>query len=144
MKLFYLIAIPFFAFCNDAEDVRNCRLAQNEAIAGGNIELTASFWTDDVTLRRGLGHSITGKDQYAESLGKSGTLFIRKPDEIEVSLNWPLAFETGKWEGSFAGGKISGSYAAQWVKRDDQWLIRSEVFVALEAEGEALLLESLP
>ena len=30
---------------------------------------------------------------------------------------------------------IGGRYSAQWVKRGDQWLIRSEVFVALTCSG---------
>jgi len=54
--------------------------------------------------------------------------------DVNVSPQWPLAFETGTWHARI-GGKgpdvITGRYSAQWVKRDGRWLIRSEVFVAL-------------
>jgi hypothetical protein len=43
---------------NDVELIRQARLHQNDAMAIGNIEAAASFWTEDVTLRRRLGASI--------------------------------------------------------------------------------------
>jgi hypothetical protein len=56
-----------------------------------------------------------------------------------VSPRWPLAFETGTWEGhlgTMAGPTVvGGRYSAQWVKRGGRWLIRSEVFVALTCAG---------
>ena len=33
---------------------------------------------------------------------------------------------------------IGGRYSAQWVKRGDRWLIRSEVFVALDMQRRRL------
>ena len=57
----------------------------------------------------------------------------------DAHAHWPLAFETGTWEGhlgTMAGPTvIGGRYSAQWVKRGEQWLIRSEVFVALSCSG---------
>ena len=61
---------------------------------------------------------------------------------------WPLAFETGKWEGHLGSehgpAVIGGRYSAQWVKRGDRWLIRSEVFVALEGSGSGLQMKAVP
>ena len=39
---------------------------------------------------------------------------------------------------------ISGRYSAQWVKRDGNWLIRSEVFVALDGAGIGKDLKATP
>jgi hypothetical protein len=39
---------------------------------------------------------------------------------------------------------IGGQYSAQWVKRGDRWLIRSEVFVALKGSGAGLQMKAVP
>jgi ketosteroid isomerase-like protein len=66
-------------------------------------------------------------------------VYQREPSEIDVSSVWPLAFETGTWSGHRADANgpviIRGRYSAQWVKREGKWLIRAEVFVALEGDG---------
>ena len=70
----------------------------------------------------------------------SGMVYERTPDQIQVSAQWPLAFETGHWTGRRgANGAtiIGGRYSAHWVQRSGRWLIRSEVFVALTCTGEA-------
>ena len=121
----------------EAASVRAARTAQNTAMASRDLERTASFWTDDVVIRSGLGRVIQGRANYRSTLGAdSVTIYRRDPDRVDVSDNdrWPLAFESGTWTGRDArDGKqlIRGRYAAQWIKRDGRWLIRGEVFVAL-------------
>ena len=109
----------------DQEAVRAARTAQNEAIAAGDLDRAASFWTEDVTVRRALGQPLSGRDAAR-----------------------PLAFETGVWQGhqgSPAGPVvIGGRYSAQWVKRGDRWLIRSEVFVALTCRGAGCEATAVP
>ena len=133
--------------------VRDARLSQNRAMAAGDIELAASFWTEDVSLRRGLGQGVEGKTAYRQLLVPSGNRdssvsYEREPEGIEVSARWPLAFETGKWRGRLGSPSgpvvIEGRYSAQWVKRDGRWLIRSEVFVALGCEGTGCRYVSVP
>ena len=125
----------------EAAAVRAARSAQNTAIADHDLERTASFWTDDVVIRSALGSVIQGRDAYRSTLGAdSVTVYRREPEHVDVSGNdrWPLAFESGKWTGRAAlDGRplIRGRYAAQWIKRDGRWLIRSEVFVALSCTG---------
>jgi ketosteroid isomerase-like protein len=129
----------------DDEAVRQARLAQNDAMAVGDVEQVASFWTDDVTLRRGLGAAVIGKDAYRALIDASPNhetlIYVREPELIEISPHWPLAFESGTWT-AFLGSPesaplITGRYSAQWVKRDGTWLIRSEVFVALICHDKA-------
>ena len=124
--------------------VRAARTAQNEAIASGDLDRVAGFWTDDVTVRRALGQPLTGRDAARKALEPppppdSHLVYQRLTKEVDVSAKWPLAFESGIWEGhqrTLAGPVIiGGRYSAQWVKRDGRWLIRSEVFVALTCSG---------
>jgi len=138
------MATTTWCLSHEAEAIRGARLAQNAAMAKGDLNLIASFWTDDVTARRALGASIVGKEDYKAHLllpasNATSLLYSRIPDDIEVSPNWPLAYESGTWQGgrgSQSSPVFQGRYAAQWVKRDGRWLIRSEVFVALDCFEE--------
>ena len=66
-------------------------------------------------------------------------IYQREPASVVVSGRWPLAYEEGTWIGHLRNAHglplISGRYAAQWVKRGGQWLIRGEVYVALDCSG---------
>lgn len=132
------VAVP------DQAAIRATRAAQNKAIAMADLDRVASFWTDDITVRRALGQSLSGREAARNALeppAASATRLVyqRLTKDVEVSPKWPLAFETGTWEGhqgTLAGPVvIGGRYSAQWVKRGDRWLIRSEVFVALTCSG---------
>jgi ketosteroid isomerase-like protein len=85
--------------------VAAARVAQNRAIAAGDLDLVASFWTDDVTVRRALGQPLSGRAAAVGSasnrpaLRRRASFYQRLTREIDVSPNWPLAFETGTWEG---------------------------------------------
>ena len=128
----------------DGDAIRAARSAQNRAIAAGDLDRAAAFWTDDVTVRRALGQSLAGRAAARQALEPPAApaprlVYQRLTKDVEVSSRWPLAFETGAWEGrldSAAGPVvIAGRYSAQWVKRGSDWLIRSEVFVALTCSG---------
>jgi ketosteroid isomerase-like protein len=134
-------------------DIRTARATQNKAIADGDVDVAASIWTEDVTMRRGLGQAVIGRAGYREMLlssssGQNPVVYQRVAVSVNVSDRWPLAYEEGRWAGHAgdADGQavIAGRYAAQWVQRDGRWLIRSEVFVALTCEGEGCLFEAVP
>jgi ketosteroid isomerase-like protein len=133
--------------------IEHARLAQNAAIVRHDIEAIAALWTDDVTICRGLGTQLAGKPAYRrlfmQDVGSSAQIvYQRHPTVIEVSDLWPLAFESGLWEGRQGNAKgdvvVRGRYSAQWVKRGDAWLIRSEVFVALQGAGAGLEMKAVP
>jgi ketosteroid isomerase-like protein len=137
----------------DGSAIEHARLRQNAAIVRGNLAEIAPYWTDDVTICRGLGTQLAGKTAYLELFAadaKSATRIVyqRRPTSIDVSSIWPLAFETGQWEGHLGSAQgpnvIGGRYSAQWVRRSDRWLIRSEVFVALEGSGLGLQMKAAP
>ena len=128
----------------DPQAIRDARTAQNRAIASADLDRAATFWTEDVTVRRALGQPLSGREAARKALEPppapaAHLIYQRVAKDVEVSSQWPLAFETGMWEGhlgTLAGPVvIGGRYSAQWVKRGDQWLIRSEVFVALTCSG---------
>ena len=131
----------------DARAIRTARLAQNAAMAAGDVELAAHWWTEDVNIRRGLGAGLNGIEAYKAivaraPLSDTALVYWRTTTDVSVSPAWPLAFETGTWTAR-VGGKgpslITGRYSAQWVKRSERWLIRSEVFVALKCAGTGCL-----
>jgi ketosteroid isomerase-like protein len=128
----------------DEAAIRSARAAQNAAIAAGDVDRAAGYWTEDVEIRRGLGQLIVGRDAYRQLVTPKGNrdsalVYQREPTAVVVSAKWPLAYESGTWAGHLSGVHgpvtISGQYSAQWVKRADRWLIRGEVFVALACGG---------
>jgi ketosteroid isomerase-like protein len=134
-------------------EIRTARAAQNKAIADRDFDAAALIWTEDVTMRRALGQAVTGRSEYYKMLlsassGQNPVIYQRTAIDVNVSDRWPLAYEEGRWSGHIGDANghaiFAGRYAAQWVKRDGRWLIRSEVFVALMCEGPGCLYEAVP
>ena len=145
-----MLAAPLHA--QDAAAIRAARTAQNAAMAAGDVDRAASWWTDDVAIRRGLGAAVNGIAAYKAILERApvsdtALVYDRKTTGVTVSDHWPLAFETGTWiarRGGKGAALISGQYSAQWVKRDGKWLIRGEVFVALTCAAAGCASAAVP
>jgi ketosteroid isomerase-like protein len=144
---------PSSSTAADERAIRAARAAQNRAIVDGDVARIAEFWTDDVTIRRGLGQPVVGRAEYRQLFSPTGNrdsalVYQREAITVEASTKWPLAYETGAWVGHLgrADGPavIRGQYSAQWVKRGDRWLIRSEVFVALTCAGVGCTYSAAP
>jgi len=101
----------------EAAAVRSARAQQNTAIAARDFDRAASYWTDDVVIRSGLGLILQGRANYRSAfVADTTTVFRREPDRVDVSDNerWPLAFESGTWTGhAAADGRplVRGRYA---------------------------------
>ena len=140
----------------ETRTVRAARAAQNRAIAALDTATVASFWTEDVEIRRGLGALVVGRDAYKQLFNSDSAaiasgktlIYQREPANVIASETWPLAYEEGTWIGHLgrADGPvlISGRYAAQWVKRNGRWLIRGEVYVALTCAAAGCALSAVP
>ena len=89
----------------DKAAIRHARLRQNAAIVSHDLDAIASYWTDDVTICRGLGIQMAGKAAYLKLFAEDDPvspgviIYERDPVSIDVSSVWPLAFETGVWKG---------------------------------------------
>jgi len=130
------------ASSRDEAAIRAARSAQNAAIAAQDADSVAAFWTEDVSVTAGLGFVLRGREAYKTAFGHDAPMiYKRSPEKIVVSSKWPLAWEEGTWRGSAANGQqrtnLGGRYSAQWVKENGRWLIRSELFVALDCSGDA-------
>jgi ketosteroid isomerase-like protein len=137
----------------DEKAIREARIAQNRAIAVSDLASVERFWTEDVTVRRALGIPVAGRAEARKAFEITGprdstVIYQRTTTAVELSIAWPLAFETGTWTGQlrdlFGPTVISGRFSAQWVKRDGHWLIRSEVFVPLACGGVGCTYRAVP
>src|ERR1700730_16814079 len=98
-----LVAVLMAAAPAERSAIRSARVAQNKAIAAGDLDRAASFWTEDVTVRRALGQPLAGRAAARRALDSPAPpaarlIYQRLTKEIEVSVKWPLAFETGMWK----------------------------------------------
>lgn len=123
---------------SDVALIRAARAAQTAAIASGDFNAVAGFWTEDITVRRALGQPLSGVREALAALtpdSDAPLVYQRQSVSVDVSSNGSLAFEVGRWSGhpghAQAVSVMGGRYAAQWVKREGRWLIRAEIFVAL-------------
>ena len=96
MLLWILLVTLLAAAPGDPAVVRAARTAQNQAIAAGDLERVASFWTEDVTVRRALGQPLNGREAARKALEPpappaSRLIYQRLTKDVEVSPKWPLA-----------------------------------------------------
>ena len=133
--------------------IREARQAQNEAIARSDFAAVARFWTEDVTIRRALGHAVEGSEAARLVLEQAAQrrpaiLYERVAEVVQVSDHWPLAYEEGTWSARLESPESEpiqfGRFAAHWVQRGGTWLIRSELFVALGCSGPGCEIPALP
>jgi ketosteroid isomerase-like protein len=129
-----------FAFSqtkNEEELIRKARQTSNEAIARQDVDGISKFWLDDYLVIRGSGLIEQGKETNKANWSRifketSQTYFERIPSEIIVSKNnAELAWESGEWKGFNTYSK-GGRYSAQWKKKDGEWKLQAELFIALE------------
>ena len=138
---------------DDEAAIRTARSVQTQALAANDLDKVVAYWSPDITIRRALGQPVTGADAARKLLEPTGStatpvIYQREAVSVEVSGNWPMAYEEGRWSGhpgsASAPAIIGGRYSAQWVKRNGQWLIRSEVFVALTCADAGCKYPSAP
>ena len=121
---------------NDVAIIKSYRLASNDAIARHDVDGITKYWLDDFVQVIGRGTYQTGKDSITASLknlfdSNPQVAYVRKPDEIVISDNDTMAWESGKWIGINSYSK-GGNYAAMWIKRDGNWMLKAELFVSLK------------
>jgi ketosteroid isomerase-like protein len=137
---FSLLLVGSFTFSQaqpDEELIRKARQPSNDAIARRDLESIGKFLLDDFVIIRGNGTIEIGKARNTQMWKKMieetpQTYFERVPAEIIISKNNPnLAWESGNWKGFNTYSK-GGRYSAQWKKKDGEWKLQAELFVAIE------------
>lgn len=139
----------------DEAAIKEARRLQTQALARNDLDTVVKHWDPAITIRRALGHPVDGAAAARKLLEPSGTpnpataiVYQREATSVSVSPNWPLAYEEGRWSGHVGSADakpiLSGKYAAQWVKRNGTWLIRSEVFVAIDCADAGCKAAALP
>jgi ketosteroid isomerase-like protein len=139
----------------DEAAIRQARRVQTQALARDDLETVVKYWTPDITIRRALGHPIetaaAARKAIEPTPGQNPAtrmIYQRETVSVSASSNWPLAYEEGRWSGHVGNVAnapiISGRYGAQWVKRDGRWLVRSEVFVAIDCADAGCKAAALP
>ena len=122
---------------NDEALIRKARETSNQSIAKQDVEGISKLWVDDYMIIRGSGTMELGKEANKTDWKNTfkenpKTNFERIPSEIIISKNNPnMAWETGVWKGFNTYSK-GGRYSAQWKRKDGEWKIQAELFVALE------------
>src|SRR5258708_9124404 len=104
----------FAAGTSDVAAIRAARAAQNQAIAAGHTERIASFSTDDVTVRSGLGAPVSSRAEYRQKIVSTGLGHFPNPASFEVSDHWPLAFVFGSWTAPRCGASAPESTGARY------------------------------
>ena len=139
-----LITVFFFSFqfahsqnSNDEAIIRNARQSSNESIAKRDVAGITKFYLDDYVIIRGSGAIETGKENSNKTWDMMfketpKTSFERIPSEVIISKQNPdIAWESGIWKGFNTYSK-GGRYSAQWKRKNGEWKIQAELFVALE------------
>ena len=138
--LIYLLLLSQAAIAQtkttEAQTIRDLRKASNLALAKKDVDGLSKFWLHDFVQVRGNGTYLTGKDTIIKVWKdtfrtKPETSFIRIPIEVIVSdMDGTMAWEQGTWQGINTYSK-GGSYSAMWRKKEGEWKIQAELFVAL-------------
>jgi ketosteroid isomerase-like protein len=139
----------------DEATIKASRQLQTQALARNDLDTVVKYWDPAITIRRALGHPVDGAQAARKLLepapnqaAATAIVYQREATAVTVSPHWPLAYEEGKWSGHVGSADakpiLAGKYAAQWVKRDGVWLIRSEIFVAIECADAGCRAAALP
>ncbi len=139
----------------DEAAIKEARRLQTQALAKNDLDTVVKYWDPAITIRRALGHPVDGAAAARRLLeptsavnAATAIVYQREATSVTVSPNWPLAYEEGRWSGHVgtvdSKPVLAGKYAAQWVKRSGSWLIRSEVFVAIDCADAGCKATALP
>ena len=129
---------------SNEQQIRSARAQYNDAIANHDVPRIVSFLDEEYQITTSLGQLSQGREDDAAAweeliASRQDVLYVRTPESIEISSDYPLAAEVGTWVGTWStvDGPVrtGGRYAAMWRNTDGAWKVRSELFVALYCEG---------
>ena len=130
----------------EEKKIREVRSASNQAILSRDVESLKRTWMSGLFVNGSNGQTVRSADEMAAIFEKvfrnpEFIKYVRKPEKVNLSPGSSIAAESGSWAGHWnkPDGKmtVKGSYMAQWQKKNERWLISSEVFVTRSCEGSS-------
>lgn len=131
----------------DVETIWRLRNETNQALQARDLDRFAANFTDDVVTVGGAGGATSGKAALRARIAqgfadKDFITYVRTPATVRVATQAEGALraaEQGRWTGVWkdARGETrwTGDYMAQWVRTNDGWRIRAELYVSLACVG---------
>nr|WP_121270460.1 nuclear transport factor 2 family protein [Pedobacter schmidteae] len=117
----------------DELQIKQARLDSNACIAKKDVDGVAKYWMPDFVQIAGDGSHTIGKAKIAADwkymFARESPLFERLPQEIKISENGSLAWESGTW--NYKNAAYHGNYSAMWRKVKGKWLTQCELYVSL-------------
>lgn len=113
--------------------IKKIRALTNNAIQEFDMITETRYYTDDYVITTGEGRHIGSVSEYIEAYKNDTTsLYVRTTDDVQISSDGSLAFETGHWIEKEKGiSYYNGRYTAQWKKIKGVLKVRSEIYVTL-------------
>jgi ketosteroid isomerase-like protein len=126
--------------------VRALRAESNAAIAAHDATRLRSVFADNYLGIEGTsGELDSGGEATAKSYGDiefkdaAFDTYRRTPDRLQLAGSGKRIAESGHWVGIWRkpGGimRKSGIYLARWTRIENQWRLRSELFITLGCKG---------
>lgn len=119
--------------------IRARRAAFNSAIAEADLAAIGPLLARDCVMLTGTdsaviaGRLAQAKVWRREFATPTRHIYLRTPDEFDISAVEPIALEHGTWNAIDPNGNVTanGTYAAKWREVAGEWLIEAELFVTL-------------
>ena len=121
-------AMPATDVAAEADAIRALDAAWVAAVAAGDADKAASFYSEDAVFMPPNEESLTGpaiRKSWADMMALPGVKLHFAPTRVEVDGDGEMAIDVGTYEFSFnpPGGKVEdhGKYAQVWEKRNGVW-----------------------
>ena len=120
--------------------IREQRRLFNEAITAHDARTISATWLPDIQVSPSDGRPMVGREAVQKAFegffaDPSFIIFVRTPNQVQISEDGTSAAEHGEWVGRWQhAGEISirrGVYLGSWRKQAGRWLIQAELFVPL-------------
>ena len=134
----------------DEQLIRQARERSNQAIAAHDLSGIARAWMEDIHIVTSTSLLTAGRELNQQRMGRQfknrpDTVYIRRPNVIDVYAPWAVASERGEWTGRWTEPdgllEIGGTYQAQWRKIDGQWRVQAELYVPTRCTGAKYCLQ---
>jgi hypothetical protein len=112
------------------------RRLTNKLIAAHAADRLRPFFASDARVIVGDGGLILGAEEVirafaAQFADPDFVTYLREPESVDLDAEAARAAERGRWTARWKAGESSGAYLAVWRKVTGQWVIESELYVAL-------------